>query len=114
MRAFRFFGVMLFVVVLFLAGCATPVRYTYEEIRHYPLDVQERIMKGEVSPGMTQKQVRYAWGSPSSVKILEPENGKSREEWIYSSAMGIVRTRLIFVDGRLMHIISTEPGIFRR
>jgi hypothetical protein len=105
---------MSFIVVLFSAGCATPIRYTYEEIRHYPLDVRERIMKGEVSPGMTQKQVRYAWGSPSSVKTLEPENGKSRDEWIYSTAMGIVRTRLIFVDGKLMHIISTEPGIFRR
>jgi len=114
MRVSRFFSVISFVVVLFLAGCATPVRYTYKEIRHYPIDVKERIMKGEVSTGMTQRQVRYAWGSPSSVKILEPEGGKSREEWIYSSAMGILKTRLIFVDGNLVHIISTEPGIFRQ
>lgn len=113
MRVFRFFSVISFVVVLFLAGCATPIRYTYEEIRHYPLDVQERIMKGEVAPGMTQRQVRYAWGNPSSVRTLEPEKGKSREEWIYTTAFGVLRTRLIFTDGRLTHIISTEPGRFR-
>jgi len=113
MRVFRFFSVISFAIVLLLAGCATPIRYTYEEIRHYPLDVQERIMKGEVAPGMTTRQVRYAWGSPSSARMLEPENGKSKEEWIYSQAFGILRTRLIFIDGRLTHIISTEPGRFR-
>ncbi|MCL4537277.1 MAG: hypothetical protein M1610_06785 [Nitrospirae bacterium] len=105
------FYVALFTVAVLLVGCASSsVRFTQDEIKDYPLDIQERIIKGEVAPGMTQQQVRYAWGNPDSVKKLEPENGKPKEEWIYSSVLGAFKTRLIFIDGKLTYIISTEPG----
>lgn len=106
------FYVILLVVVWLLAGCASSaVRFTQDEIKDYPLDIQERIIKGEVSPGMTQQQVRYAWGNPDSVKKLEQEkDGKQKEEWTYSSVLGAFKTRLIFIDGKLTYIISTEPG----
>jgi hypothetical protein len=95
---------MFFLIILLLIGCATPARYSYEEIKHYPSDVQEWIMKGEVAIGMTQQQVRYAWGSPSSIKILEPIDGKSREEWVYTT-MGLFGTRIIlFIDGKVAYI----------
>lgn len=97
---------------LFIFGCASQgVRYTYEEIKNYPPEVQERIAKGEVMLGMTKEQVRYAWGNPSSVKVLTPEKGKQREEWVYSSSLGILKSRLIFVDGKLTYIISNEQRI---
>ncbi len=99
-------------VALFLASCASQgVRYTYEEIKSYPPDVQERIVKGEIALGMTKEQVRYAWGPPSSTRILTPEKGKQREEWIYSSSLGLLKSRLIFVDGKLTYIISNEQRI---
>ncbi|MEW6739925.1 MAG: hypothetical protein ACOYU2_11660 [Nitrospirota bacterium] len=106
------FYVILLVVVWLLAGCASSsVRFTHDEIKDYPLDVQEKIIKGEVAPGMTPQQVRYAWGNPDSVKKLEPEkDGKQKEEWTYSSVLGAFKTRLIFIDGKLTYIISTEPG----
>jgi hypothetical protein len=53
---------------------------------------------------MTPQQVRYAWGSPDSIKFLEPMDGKTREEWIYSTA-GVVGTKLLlFFDGKLIYI----------
>ena len=104
---------MRFLIVLFVAvfifGCASsPVRYTYEEIKDYPPEIQERIIKGEISLGMTKEQVRYAWGPPSSTRVLTPEKGKQREEWVYSSSLGILKSRLIFVDGKLTNIISSN------
>ncbi|MEN2993869.1 MAG: hypothetical protein ABDH19_00775 [Thermodesulfovibrio sp.] len=99
-------------VVVFIFGCASQgVRYTYDEIKHYPPEIQERIAKGEITLGMTKEQVRYAWGPPSSTRILTPEKGKQREEWIYSSSFGLLKSRLIFVDGKLTYIISNEQRI---
>ncbi len=101
---------VLFGALLLLNGCASYARYTHDEIKDYPLDVQEKIIKGEIMPGMTPQQVRYAWGSPSSVVAAEPEKGKQKEEWIYSTVAGVFKTRLTFIDGKLVYIISSEPG----
>jgi outer membrane protein assembly factor BamE (lipoprotein component of BamABCDE complex) len=96
-------------IAVFLFSCASPgVRYTYDEIKHYPPDIQERIARGEIALGMTKEQVRYAWGNPSSTRVLTPEKGKQREEWIYTSSLGLLKSRLIFIDGKLTYIISTE------
>jgi hypothetical protein len=92
------------ILLILLFGCATPARYSYDEIKDYPADVQQWIMKGEVAIGMTPQQVRYAWGSPASIKVLEPIDGKSREEWIYTT-MGVFGTRIIlFIDGKVAYI----------
>ncbi len=101
---------VLFMASLLLSGCASYARYTHDEIKDYPLDVQEKIIKGEVMPGMTPQQVRYAWGPPSSVVTAEPEDGKQKEEWIYATMAGVFKTRLTFIDGKLVYIISSEPG----
>jgi hypothetical protein len=54
---------------------------------------------------MKPEQVRYAWGSPDSIKILDPFEGKAREEWMYSSVLGVVGTKiLLFYDGKLIYI----------
>ncbi len=100
----------LFVMAVFLGGCASTARYSNEEIKDYPIQVQEKIAKGEIMPGMTPQQVRYSWGSPSEVKTLEEENGKQREEWVYSSDLGVFKTRLTFIGGKLIYIVSSEPG----
>ncbi len=102
-------AVLLIVALLFLlqAGCTKSIRYSEEEIKSFPPNIQENIRKGQVDLGMTQEQVRYAWGSPDSQKILEPFDGKAREEWIYSTTgtMGVVGSRLLlFFDGKLTYI----------
>lgn len=109
MRTSKGFYVILFIVaVLFISSCAPMARYTYDEIKHYPLDIQELIMKGEVTIDMTPSQVRYAWGPPHSTRILEPVGDKRREEWVYTKLLGIVEERrLLFVDGKLIYI---SPG----
>ncbi len=93
-------------------GCVA-VRYSPDEIKGFPPAIQENIKLGEVAPGMTQQQVRYAWGSPAEVNVLKPsEDGKYREEWVYTRTV-ILKTRLIFIDGKLMYIISNEPGVIK-
>lgn len=91
-------------ILLLQGGCTKSIRYTEEEIKNFPPGIQDNIRKGEILPGMTPQQVRYAWGSPDSIKFLEPMDGKTREEWIYSTA-GVVGTKLLlFFDGKLIYI----------
>lgn len=99
-------AVILFLAFLFLlqVGCTKSIRYSEEEIKGFPPSIQEHIKKGEVVLGMTPQQVRYAWGAPDSLKILESFEGKTREEWIYST-LGVYETKLlIFFDGKLIYI----------
>lgn len=99
---------------LLVTGCVQSVRYTQDEIKDFPPSIQEQIKKGEVSPGMTQLQVRYSWGAPDSVILLAPTaEGKNREEWVYTRLGGVFKTRLIFTDGKITEIISTEPGVIK-
>lgn len=98
-------------VVLFL-GCAEVMRYSPDEIRDFPPTVQENIKKGEVTPGMTMQQVRYAWGAPSLINVLKPEDGKNKEEWVYTRSI-FFKSKLIFVDGKLTHIITNEVGVVK-
>ncbi len=94
-------------------GCIDSVRYSPDEIKGFPQAIQENIKRGEIAPGMTQQQIRYAWGSPAEINVLKPlEDNKYREEWVYTRS-GILKTRLIFIDGKLMHIISNEPGVIK-
>ena len=98
--------VVLITALLFLSqvGCTKSIRYSEEEIKGFSPAIQENIKQGEVALGMTPQQVRYAWGSPDSLKILEPFEGKSREEWIYST-FGVIETKLLlFFDGKLMYM----------
>jgi len=108
MRSSKGIFAVLFFIALFTGGCATSVRFTHEEIKEYPLEVQEKISRGEASPGMTQQQVRYAWGAPNTIRTFDPVDNKSREEWVYSNMFGY-KTRLLFINGKLTDI--TE-GIF--
>jgi len=107
-------GLLILFVFSFLIiqlGCIESARYSPDEIKEFPPATQEHIKIGKVVPGMTPQQVRYAWGSPANVNILKPsEEGKYREEWIYTR-LGIFKTRLIFIDGKLTYIITNEPGI---
>jgi outer membrane protein assembly factor BamE (lipoprotein component of BamABCDE complex) len=105
MRRFLFVTAAL---LLFLqTGCTQSIRYTEEEIKGYQPRIQEDIRKGQIEPGMTQEQVRYAWGSPDSITKLEAFESKSREEWLYSHpfTLGVVGSKLlVFFDGRLIYI----------
>ena len=96
------------VLLFFLqVGCTRSIRYSADEIKDFPPSIQEHIKKGEVALGMTPKEVRYAWGAPDSIRNLEPFEGKTREEWIYSSrgTLGVLGTELlIFYDGKLIYI----------
>lgn len=101
----------LFFVLAFLfllqIGCTKSVRYTEEEIKGFSPTVQDNIRKSQIDLGMTQQQVRYAWGSPDSIKFLPPYEGKAREEWTYSATatLGVVSSKiLLFLDGKLLYI----------
>jgi len=100
-------ALLLILVLSFLlqVGCTKSIRYTEEEIKAYPANVQDNIRKSQIDLGMKPEQVRYAWGSPDSIKILDLFEGKAREEWMYSSVLGVVGTKiLLFYDGKLIYI----------
>lgn len=109
----RFFGILI--ILAFLAGCASaPVHFTNDEIKGFPLDIQEKIIKGEVSLGMTTQQVRYSWGSPNTIRALDPMDGRQREEWIYTTAGIFESRRLLFVDGKLIYVIPDSEKALKR
>lgn len=116
MKKLLFYPALLVgVIFLSFSGCTSnAVRYSHEEISSYPPVIQERIKNNELSAGMTVQQVRYSWGAPSEINAISPsDEGKPREEWIYSKMMGISKTRLIFIDGKLAVIISADPGVVK-
>jgi len=107
MKKALFFALFLTLSLWTLLGCTTTVRYSPEEIKGYPPAVQEQIQQGNVVVGMTPQQVRYAWGPPTTANVMAPtQDGKMREEWLYSSGI-FVQRRLLFVDGKLFDIF---PG----
>ena len=99
------------VLMISLSACAKSIRYSYDEIKDFQPAIQEHIKNSEISVGMTKLQVRYSWGSPDNVIVLQPSTeGKERIEWVYEK-LHFFRSRLIFTDDKLTEIISSEPGI---
>lgn len=101
---------IVLISIMFAAGCARSVRYSQDEIKDYPSDIQEHIKNNEITTGMTKAQVRYSWGGPHDVKILSPGvGGKERVEWVYKK-FTVFKSRLIFTDDKLTEIIGSAPG----
>jgi len=100
----------LCVVAIAAGGCASsPMRYTSEEIKSYPPEIQESIIREEVVTGMTPHQVRYAWGGPKENKPVQLQEGGNGEEWVYSY-LGGCRMKLNFRDGKLFGIAISDTG----
>lgn len=93
-----------------LASCAGAMRYSAGEIKSFTPAVQERIKGGEISFGMTPLQVRYAWGSPSVIKVQRVEGDRRlREEWIYRRLL-FFKSVVVFTDGEVTEMISKGPA----
>jgi uncharacterized protein YneF (UPF0154 family) len=105
MRKYFLVVLLAFLIIWSLSGCATTARYSPEEIKDFPPMVQEQIRAGNVAIGMTPQQVRYAWGPPTALNVLAPtHDGKTKEEWIYSTWGIFMQRRLLFVEGKLVDI----------
>ena len=102
---------LLLLMTLFWAfGCSKSVRYSQDEIKDFPPQIQEYIKNGRVAVGMTKMQVRYSWGSPHAVMVLDPSaDGKERVEWTYEK-MKYFKSHLIFTDDKVAEIVSDAPG----
>jgi len=103
---------LLFILIscIAAAGSAKSVRYSQDEIKDFPPQIQDYIANSQVAVGMTKLQVRYSWGGPNAGNVLTPsEDGKERVEWIYEK-MKFFKTRLVFTGDKLTEIISNEPG----
>ena len=100
---------LLCLMSLFILSCTT-MRYTTEEIKNFQPQIQEQIKKEEISIGMTFIEVRYAWGAPSQVNVLPPnEQGAERVEWVYKDLFG--SSTLRFTNGKITEIISKRGGV---
>ena len=105
-------GALLVLMAWSLGGCvSSTARYSQDEIKGYPPSVQDYIQRGMVAIGMTPPQVRYAWGAPSTINALSPtEDGKKKEEWIYSSGV-FMKKRLLFIEDRLVDIFPAPQQV---
>ncbi len=101
--------IVIFALVAGLFGCMSSVRYTYEEIREFPQEIQEHIKKGEVVPGMTFQQVRLAWGAPTETRVVPSKDDREIIHWIYQQMPFGSKTILVFTDGKLTGVISSSP-----
>ncbi len=103
----KWLAILFALICISAVGCAKSVRYTEDEIKDYPANIQEQIRKGTIDLGMTKDQVRYAWGAPNSIRVLEPFEGKSREEWLYTeqTTLGVIGTKILFFyDNKLIYV----------
>ncbi|MFQ3573096.1 MAG: hypothetical protein SNJ53_00515 [Thermodesulfovibrionales bacterium] len=104
----RIFITFVFLATILTMSCSTStVRYTHEELRSFSPEIQQKIIKGEISTGMTPQQVRYSWHAPKNVKTSQTKDGKIVEEWTYSY-MGACPITLQFSDARLQSIIMSD------
>ncbi len=102
---------VLALLAMTTVSCTQQVRYSPAEMEQFPPDIQGHIKQGEVVMGMTQEEVRYAWGAPSEVDVLMPTpDGKMREEWVYKDFLS--KKALVFTDKKLTEFIggSVEKG----
>ena len=63
--------------------------------------IRERIIRGEVVPGMTRDQVELAYGPPPAVRTPDKRN----ETWIYWRS-GNKQVRVIFRDDVVRNVLS--------
>ena len=63
--------------------------------------VRERIIRGEVVPGMTREQVELAYGPPPAVRTPDKRN----ETWIYWRTNN-QQIRVIFRDDVVRNVLS--------
>jgi hypothetical protein len=100
------YGAFSILLLFSFLGCAKSARYSPDETKDFPPDIQEQIRKGTVGLGMTAQQARLAWGTPSEINVLQPsEDGKPREEWIYTNFLNTyMEKRLLFIDGKVADI----------
>ncbi len=102
--------IALAVILSVFVGCSSSaVRYTSEEIKAFPPEIQQKVIKGEVSTGMTPQQVRYAWHAPKGVQTSKTKDNKLIEHWNYSN-MGACPITLSFSEGKLYSIVLSEGG----
>ena len=74
----------------FMASAFT-VRTKEELLKDIPAEIRQRIVRGEVVPGMDRRQVELAYGPVPAARTPDPRN----ETWVYWT--GDTRTvRLIF------------------
>ena len=65
--------------------------------------------KGLVMEGMTESQVRFAWGSPSKINYGHGENG-SFDQWVYRNHGGRNRDSYVYVrNGRVSSYDDARP-----
>ncbi len=91
--------------VLVISCVGNGIRYSPYEIQVFPQETQEQIKNGEVALGMSQQAVRFSWGAPKDVRIKDEVDGAYTEEWLYTR-MRVIRTILIFTDGKLSGIVT--------
>ena len=54
-----------------------------QQLRSLDPEIEEHVLAGELSPGMSRSETMLAWGVPFS-RLAREEGGSLKEVWIYS------------------------------
>ena len=68
--------------------------------------IKARIVRGEVVPGMTRRDVELAYGPPPAIRTPDKRN----ESWIYWRTP-TQQIRVVFRDDVVRSIINTDAGL---
>jgi hypothetical protein len=81
------------------------VKNREEQLKGIPAKVRARILRGEVVPGMTQKQVQLAYGLPPAIRTPDLRN----DSWFYFVNKSDT-IRVVFRGGFVRNVLNfNEP-----
>ena len=81
------------------------VKKREEQLKGIPAKVRARILRGEVVPGMTQKQVQLAYGLPPAIRTPDLRN----DSWFYFVNKSDT-IRVVFRGGFVRNVLNfNEP-----
>jgi len=103
---------ILLLITVLLSACASAQSRRDDYISTHPgLDpeIAEAIREGRITEGMTEDDVRAAWGDPERETVTVAEGGTSKI-WAYDTPIGKYFTQgtvlLTFRNGKLVKLVN--------
>ena len=103
---------MILVITVLLCACASAQSRRDDYIAANPglsPEIAEALREGKISKGMTDADVRAAWGDPKRETVTVAESGISKI-WAYDTPIGKQFTQgtvlLTFQNGKLVKLVN--------
>ena len=102
----------ILLITVLLSACASAQSRRDDYIAAHPglnPEITEALREGKISKGMTEDDVRAAWGDPERETVTVAEGGTSKI-WAYDTPIGKQFTQgtvlLTFRNGKLVKLVN--------